>query len=84
MKNNKHTLTTVESKTEEWLTAEEVAVLLKKFRRKDGKPSVGAIRNLVYRKKLQGKKVLGRLLFYRPAVERFVDCCPTVGGKNGN
>ncbi|MCP4912815.1 MAG: hypothetical protein GY909_06830 [Oligoflexia bacterium] len=67
----------------EWLDTKEAAVFLKKFR-KDGTPSVGAIKNMVYRKQLKAKKLFGRLFFYKPYLERLIQNCPTVGGNYGN
>ena len=66
--------------TSKWLDAIQVAVMLKRFRRKDGMPSVGAIRNLVYRKRLQAHKILGRLMFSREDLERLIATAPIVGG----
>ena len=56
-----------------WLTALEAAVYLRKFKRKDGKPSVGAIRNLVYRGLLAAYKPFGRLLFSRTELDRQIE-----------
>lgn len=47
-----------------WLSSVDLAVYLRKFRRKDGKPSVEAIRQLVYRGKLKPRK-FGRSLFFK-------------------
>lgn len=63
-----------------WLDAIQAAVLLRRFRRKDGQPSVGAIRNLVYRKRLQAHKILGRLMFSRADLECLIATAPIVGG----
>lgn len=41
-----------------WLTTNEVAIYLRRLT-KDGKPSVGAIRNLIYRGKLRARKFWG-------------------------
>jgi len=62
-----------------WLDTIHTAIYLKKFRR-DGTPSVGAIRNLVYRGKLKGQKFLGRLFFNRLELDRLISISPTVGG----
>ena len=51
------------SVADELLNVVEAAIYLRKFRRTDGKPSVGAIRNLVYRGLLKAYKPFGRLLF---------------------
>lgn len=53
-----------------WFSASEAAAYLKIFRKKDGKPSIAAIRNLVYRGLLRAYKPFGRLLFNR----RELDC----------
>lgn len=62
-----------------WLDTLHAAIYLKRFR-KDGTPSVGAIRNLVYRGRLKGRKFLGRLLFNRLELDRLISMSPTVGG----
>lgn len=64
----------------QWLNAVEAAIALKRFCRKDGSPSVGAIRNLVYRKKLKARNVLGRLFFSRADIEKLIQASPIVGG----
>lgn len=67
-------------KKEEWLTAEEAAALLKKFRKKDGKPSVGAIHTMIWRGQLRARKFLGRLMFSRIELERLIALSPQTGG----
>ena len=62
-----------------WLDTIQTAIYLKKFR-KDGNPSVGAIRNLVYRGKLRARKFFGRLLFNRLELDHLISSSPTVGG----
>ena len=57
----------------EWLTAAEAAAYLKIFRRRDGKPSVAAIRNLVYRGLLKAYKPFGKLLFDRKELQSCVE-----------
>jgi hypothetical protein len=65
---------------QEWLTAEEAAIVLKKFRRSDGKPSIGAIHTMIWRKQLTARKVLGRLLFSRTELDRLIALSPSTGG----
>ena len=67
-------------KLEEWLTAEEAAALLKKFRKKDGKPSIGAIHTMIWRGQLKARKFLGRLMFSRAELERLIAFSPQTGG----
>ena len=69
----------VSSDRTDWMTAEEAAAYLRKFRRKDGKPSVGAIHSMVYRGQLIGRKFFGRLLFRRTELDRLVALSPTIG-----
>ena len=64
----------------DWLSAEEAAAELKRFRRKDGKPSVGAIYNLIYRGKLLAKKVVGRVMIHRSQLRRLIELSPETGG----
>ena len=63
-----------------WMTAEEAAAYLRKFRKKDGKPSVGAIHSMVYRGQLIGRKFFGRLLFRRAELDRLIVLSPSTGG----
>jgi hypothetical protein len=63
-----------------WANAEEAALILRKFRRKDGKPSVGAIRNMVYRGQIVAHKLFGRLLFLREELDRLVVMAPLTRG----
>ncbi len=70
----------VNSDRSDWMTAEEAAAYLRKFRRKDGKPSVGAIHSMVYRGQLIGRKFFGRLLFRRTELDRLIALSPTTGG----
>ena len=62
-----------------WLDTISAAIYLKRFR-KDGTPSVGAIRNLVYRGRLKARKFLGRLLFNRVELDRLILNSPAIGG----
>ncbi len=60
-----------------WASVEEAAIILRKFKRRDGKPSVGAIRNMVYRGQLKAKKFFGRLLFDRTYLNQLVSMAPS-------
>jgi hypothetical protein len=62
-----------------WLTTEEVAIYLRRTTR-DGKPSVGAIRNLIYRGKLRARKFCGKLYFKREEIDRLIETSELVGG----
>lgn len=62
-----------------WLTAERAAAYLGIIRESDGKPSVAAIRNLVYRGVLKAYKPFGRLLFDRYVLDRQIEA----SGKEG-
>ena len=64
----------------EWANSEEAATLLRKFRKKDGKPSVEAIHTMIYRGQLAAHRFFGRLLFRRSDLMRLVTLSPTVGG----
>lgn len=55
-----------------WLTTEETAIYLGKLT-KTGMPSVGAIRNMVYRGQLIPYKPFGRLLFKRAELDHKVE-----------
>lgn len=55
----------------EWLTTKEVAVYLRKFK-VDGTPSLGAIRNMVYRGQLRPHKLYRRLYFRKAEIERLL------------
>lgn len=56
-----------------WLTCVEVAIYLRKFRRSDGLPSVGAIRNLVYRGKLKPRRLGRTNYFKRSEIDRALE-----------
>lgn len=55
-----------------WLNSEDAAIYLRKFR-KDGKPSIGAIRNLVYRGQIRFRKFHRRLYFLRQELDRMLE-----------
>ncbi len=55
-----------------WLTCLDAAIYLRKFR-KDGSPSTGAIRNLIYRGKLKARK-FGKVLYLKKSeIDRAID-----------
>ena len=62
-----------------WLTTNEVAIYLRRLT-KDGKPSVGAIRNLIYRGKLRARKFCGKLYFKRTELDRLIETSELTGG----
>ena len=64
------------NKSEEWLTSEQAAALLKRHRKKDGKPSVGAIHTMIWRGQLKARKFFGRLMFSRTELERLIVFSP--------
>lgn len=68
------------SKWPKWLSSAQAAVYLSKFRRKDGKPSTGAIRNMIYRKQLTAKKFLGRIMISRLDLDEAIRLSPQLGG----
>lgn len=63
-----------------WLTAKQAAEYLGKFRRKDGAPSEGAIRNMIYRKQLKARKFIGRILIDRLELDSLIKLSPQLGG----
>ncbi len=67
-------------KSTPWLTTKQAAAYLGKFRRKDGEPSEGAIRNMIYRKQLMARKFLGRILIDRLSLDRLIRLSPQLGG----
>ncbi len=74
-------VTSLESaKWSKWLTTEQAAKYLGKFRRKDGTPSVGAIRNMIYRKQLVARKFFGRILINRSELDQLIRLSPLTGG----
>ena len=68
------------SKWPRWLTTKQAATYLGKFRRKDGVPSEGAIRNMIYRKQLSAKKFVGRILIDRLQLDQLIQLSPQPGG----
>jgi hypothetical protein len=69
----------IQFRNDEWMTSEQVAEYLQKFRRKDGKPSTGAIHSMVYRGQLRAHKFLGRLLFSRTELDLLIKSSPRTG-----
>lgn len=57
---------------QDWVDAREAAIVLRKFTRNGGEPSLGAIRNMVYRGQLRASKPFGRLLFSRRDLEQLL------------
>lgn len=62
----------------EWISSRELAVRLGKLQ-KDGKPSLGAIHTMVYRKQLVARKFFGRLMFSWSEVSRLIGLSPFKG-----
>lgn len=63
-----------------WLTTVQAASYLGKFRRKDGKPSQGAIRNMIYRKQIIAQKFFGRIMIDRLSLDSLIKLSPQTGG----
>lgn len=59
-----------------WLSTIDAAIFLRKFRKSDGKPSEGAIRNLVWRGKLKARKWEGKLYFKLSDLNRLLQHAP--------
>ena len=68
------------TKWPKWLTTKQAATYLGKFRRKDGTPSEGAIRNMIYRKQIQARKFFGRILIDRLELDHVIRLSPQMGG----
>jgi hypothetical protein len=65
-----------------WIDAIEAAILLKRFKRRSHSiPSVGAIRNMVYRGQLHARKFFGRVLFDRYEIDRLIAASPFTKGE---
>ena len=62
--------------SEDWLTTEQAAVLLKRFRKKDGKPSLGEIHTMIWRGQLKARKFFGRLMFNRAELLQLIAFSP--------
>ena len=62
----------------DWISSHELAIRLGKLR-KDGKPSLGAIHTMVYRKQLDARKFFGRLMFSWTQVCRQIALSPPKG-----
>ena len=63
----------------EWMTSEEAARFLGKFEKRTGKPSVGAIRNMIYRKQITARKFFGRIMISRAELSRRILLSPQIG-----
>jgi hypothetical protein len=68
------------TKWPKWLTTKQAATYLGKFRRTDGTPSEGAIRNMIYRNQLQARKFFGRILIDRLELDQLIRLSPQLGG----
>lgn len=85
---SKKMVDSVENKTEsaqtffdnsKWLSTKDAAIYLRKFRR-DGTPSVGAIRNLIWRGFLKAHKWHRRVYILRKDLDRLILNSPTIEG----
>lgn len=56
-----------------WLSTKDAAVYLRKFRKKDGKPSDGAIRTAIWRGLLKARKWGRRLYIKRVELDRLLE-----------
>ncbi|MGE3682722.1 MAG: hypothetical protein AB7G93_13435 [Bdellovibrionales bacterium] len=56
-----------------WLTTKDAAIYLRKFRKKDGKPSEGAIRTAIWRGYLKARKWKRRIYIKRAELDRLID-----------
>lgn len=61
---------------DQWVDYFEVAQILKKFKRGSREPSVGAIRNMVYRRQLTACMLFGRRLINRKQFEDLIAPIP--------
>jgi len=55
-----------------WLTCKDAAIYLRKFR-DDGEPSVGAVRNLIYRGKLRARKWAGCIYIKKSEIDNAIE-----------
>ena len=70
----------ISSKWPKWLTTAQAAAYLGKFRRNDGRPSVGAIRNMIYRNQIVARKFFGRILINRSDLDELIRLSPLMEG----
>ena len=63
-----------------WLSTKDAAIFLRKFRKIDGKPSEGAIRNAIWRGDLKARKWRRRLYIKKDDLERLLQNSPSVDG----
>lgn len=56
-----------------WLSTKDAAVYLRKFRKKDGEPSDGAIRTAIWRGLLKARKWGRRLYIKRVELDRLLE-----------
>ena len=68
--------------SEEWMNPSEAALYLR-ILGKDGQPSVHSIRNLVNKGRLPFYKPLGRLLFKKSELQKFIESSRNRGVNNG-
>jgi len=61
-----------------WLSTKEAAIYLRKFRKIDGRPSEGAIRNAIWRRQLKARKWRRRLYFKRADLDRLLQNSPSI------
>jgi hypothetical protein len=62
-----------------WINTEEAAIYLRKFKR-DGKPSVGAIRTMVCRGQIAARKFHRRLYFKKQELDFLLEASQLKGG----
>ncbi len=66
-----------------WLSTKDAAIYLRKFRKVDGKPSEGSIRNAVWRGILKARKWRRRLYFKKTDLDRLLQNSPFTDGGLG-
>lgn len=63
-----------------WLSTKDAAIYLRKFRKIDGAPSEGAIRNAVWRGIIKARKWRRRLFFKKADLDRLIQNSPLATG----
>jgi hypothetical protein len=63
-----------------WLSTKDAAVYLRKFRRIDGMPSEGAVRNAIWRGQLKARKWQRRLYIKRTDLDQLLRNLPFLNG----
>jgi len=66
-----------------WLSTKDAAIYLRKFRKVDGFPSEGAIRNAVWRGVIKARKWQRRLYFKKTDLDRLLQNSPLTNGGFG-